>query len=142
MDLLLTPPTKPRELNEMQTSFLAELFTNGGDIDSALQHAGYKQGSKAHLIKTLRTEIIERAETMLAANSAKAASKLVGGMDLTVAEFAENPMLKFQVKTAESILDRVGVGKQEKLTVEGSMFHGVVLLPDKAPMQDITPEDV
>ena len=46
-------------------------------------------------------------------------------------------------KAAQTLLDRVGLGKQEKIDIEGKMLHGVVLMPAKKemPVVDIR-EDV
>jgi len=43
-----------------------------------------------------------------------------------------------RLKAAQTLLDRVGLGKQEKVEVEGKMLHGVVLMPAKKAMPTVT----
>ena len=38
------------------------------------------------------------------------------------------------------ILDRIGITKRQQVDVSGEIKHGIVLLPSKKPMVDITPE--
>ena len=44
-------------------------------------------------------------------------------------------------KAAQTLLDRVGLGKQEKIDVEGKLLHGVVLMPAKKEMPVVNVED-
>ena len=55
---LLANPKKKKELNEKQKVFVDALVTNGGNISSALQEAGYSESSRTHLMRTLSEEII------------------------------------------------------------------------------------
>jgi len=91
------------------------------------QVAGYSEGSIAWLKDRLADEIIERTKTVLAGQSLKAANKLVSLVDAVDIERGDD----LRMKAAESILNRVGLGKQETMNHNVSAVHGVVLLPPK-----------
>ena len=48
--------------------------------------------------------------------------------------------LELKYRAAGDILDRVGITKRQQVDVSGEIKHGIVLLPGKTPMVDITPE--
>ena len=67
-----------RNLTEQQQKFLDALSGEAqGDIKAALQVAGYKDTSYYAVVKSLRQEIIDTANTILAHSAPKAAKKLV-----------------------------------------------------------------
>ena len=103
-NLLPKPSKKKRELNERQLSFINALLDNGGNVSAALKETGYSKSSRNYLMKSLAEEIIERAQSVLAANS---------------------------IRAAESILNRVGVGRKDRVEHNVTALHGVVLLPSK-----------
>tara|TARA_R100000664_G_C2753168_1_gene140540 strand:- start:1236 stop:1667 length:432 start_codon:yes stop_codon:yes gene_type:complete len=125
---LLANPKKKKELNEKQKVFVDALVTNGGNISSALQEAGYSESSRTHLMRTLSEEIIERAQSVLAVNSVRAATNLVNAMD----DDGSLPRSDVRLKAAESVLNRVGVGRRDTVEHNVTALHGVVLLPSKA----------
>ena len=70
--------TKKRELTEKQQKFLDTLGSEArGDIKHALKVAGYEDTSYYAVVKSLRQEIIDTANTILAHSAPKAAAKLV-----------------------------------------------------------------
>ena len=75
----------------------------------------------------LADEIIDRTKTVLAGQSLKAANKLASLVDAP--DIARGDDLR--MKAAESILNRVGLGRQETLNHNVQAVHGVVLLPPK-----------
>ena len=81
---------------------------------------------------SLSDEIVDRAKNMLAANSVKAAAGLVQALD----DDGTIPRAELKIKAAESILNRVGVGKHDKIEHNVTALHGVVLLPSKAGQVD------
>lgn len=124
---LLAQNKKERELTDQQSRFLSLLFENGGNVRQAALDAGYSSGSVAWLKHSLAEEIVDRTKSLLATNALKAATRLVNTIDNPVPERGDE--LRF--RAAESLLNRVGVAKQETLNHNVQAIHGVVLLPPK-----------
>ena len=124
---LLAQKKKERQLTDQQSQLLALLFENGGNVRQAALDAGYSSGSVAWLKQSLAEEIVERTKSLLATNALKAATRLVNTIDNPVPERGDE--LRF--RAAESLLNRVGVAKQETLNHNVQAIHGVVLLPPK-----------
>ena len=129
------PATKNRKLTDKQERFLDELLSNGGHVKNAVAAAGYKEQSRSWLTRSLRDEIIERTRSMLATNSVKAANRIIEGLDAD-GTIPLNQM-DMRLKTAEYVLDRVGLGKKQQLEVEGQVMHGIVMLPSKDKPKEI-----
>lgn len=99
-------------MTEKQEKFLNALFNEAnGDFRKAMEAAGYAPTeSSARLIRSLKDQIIERAELMMAANAPKAVMSMVGVMD--------DPSAlgnKDRLAASKEILDRVGMVKTEKV---------------------------
>lgn len=111
----------------MQQSFLDHLVTCNGDTKRAADLAGYAEGSYTSVVKALKTEIIELAENILAQNAPKASLKLIEVMD------SSNPIPQANVRlqAAQTLLDRVGIGKTDKLDVNLQNSNGLFILPAK-----------
>jgi phage terminase small subunit len=124
---LLPHQHKKRELTAQQQSFLDLLFENGGHVTQAALDAGYSRGSVTWLKDTLSDEIIERTKHLLSANALKAANRVISTIDNQVPERGDD--LRF--RAAESLLNRVGLAKQETINHNVQAVHGVVLLPPK-----------
>jgi hypothetical protein len=75
---------------------------------------------------------------MLASSSVKAASRLMEGLDMN-GDIRANHM-EIRLKAANEILDRVGIGKKQDIAIQAEVIHGVVMLPAKKQMKDITPD--
>ena len=132
MNAYLPQSNKERELTEKQQKFLDCLIQTGGDPKYAAELAGYAEGSYFQVIKSLKNEIIELASHILAQSAPKAAIKLVQVLD------SDEPIPQANVKlqAAQTILDRTGLGKQDKLDVnvqsEGGAFF---ILPAKTVVE-------
>ena len=126
-NLLPKQRSKEREITPKEEQFLTNLFENGGNITDAAVKAGYSKGSTTWLRNNLADEIIRRTQNVLSMNAYKAASRLVTTIDNPVPERGD--VLRF--RPAESLLNRVGLGKQETTNVNVQDIHGVVLLPPK-----------
>ena len=124
---LLPQQRKERELTEQQQLFLTNLFENGGNPTQAALDAGYSQGSVAWLKRTLADEIIERTKDVLSLNAFRAANRLVSTIDNLTPERGDD----LRLRAGESLLNRVGVAKQEQINHNVQAIHGVVLLPPK-----------
>ena len=126
-----------RKLTEKQASFLDALFENGGKISEAMRTAGYNT-SRSKLMQSMREEIAARTKDYLAVNGVKAATRIVEGLDAD----GTTPLnqMDMRMKAAESILDRIGVSKKQTQEITGQVVHGVVLLPAKNELKDVTLE--
>ena len=125
---------KRKELTDKQKAFLSSLFETGGNIGLALDKSGYAKTSRSMVLKTLSDEILEAAKTEMAAHSITAINRVVEGMN----DVGEHPRAELRLKAAQTLLDRVGLGKQEKVEIEGKLLHGVVLMPSKKAMPIVT----
>ena len=116
-----------KELTIKQQSFLDNLMSCSGDAKKAAELAGYAEGSYTSVVKSLKTEIIELAESILAQSAPKAALKLVEVMD------SDNPIPQANVRlqAAQTLLDRVGIAKTDKLDVNLQNSNGLFILPAK-----------
>ena len=126
-NLLPKQRSKEREITPKEEQFLVNLFENGGNITDAAVKAGYSKGSTTWLRNNLADEIIRRTQNVLSINEYKAATRLVTTIDNPVPERGDD--LRF--RAAESLLNRVGLGKQETTNVNVQAVHGIVLLPPK-----------
>ena len=71
-----------KELTEQQQKFIDALFGEAnGSPKRAGEIAGYSPSSYSKVVKSLKDEILERAEYSLAFNSAKAVKGLVNALD-------------------------------------------------------------
>jgi len=127
MNLLPQQKQKDRQLTSQQSHFLELLFENGGQVTAAALDAGYSRGSAAWLKSSLSDEIIERTKQVLATNALKAANRVITTIDNPAPERGD----ELRLKAAESLLNRVGVAKQEQINHNVTAIHGVVLLPPK-----------
>mgnify|MGYP003110082940 CR=1 FL=1 len=128
MTMNLLPQTnKKRELTPQQEKFLDILFENGGRVTSAAVEAGYSQGSAAWLKSSLADEILERTKSLLSVNAIKAANRVINTIDGENIERHDD----LRLRAAESLLNRVGLAKQETINHNVQAVHGVVLLPPK-----------
>jgi len=119
-----------RELTEKQQAFLDHLVECQGDAKKAAELAGYSSHYH-HVVKTLKSEILELTQEILANSAPKAAFKLVEIME------SKKPIIQANNKltAAQTLLDRVGVGKVDKVDVTHNMNSGgIFLMPDKAPL--------
>ena len=127
MNLLPQQKQKDRQLTSQQNHFLELPFENGGQVTAAALDAGYSRGSAAWLKSSLSDEIIERTKQVLATNALKAANRVITTIDNPAPERGD----ELRLKAAESLLNRVGVAKQEQINHNVTAIHGVVLLPPK-----------
>lgn len=116
-----------KELTVQQTSFLDHLVQTGGDPKKAAELAGYAENSHYWLVKSLKSEIIELAEGILAISAPKAAMRLVQAMESDT----PIPQANIKLQAAQTILDRTGLGKKERLEVNNNVQGGLFILPAK-----------
>ena len=116
-----------KELTERQQTFLDCLVKTGGDPKQAAELAGYAPNGHYDLIKSLKHEIIEMASGILAGSAPRAALKLVQVMETN----DPMPQVSAKLQAAQAILDRTGLGKQERLDVNNNIQGGLFILPAK-----------
>ena len=128
-----------KELTVKQQDFLDSLIACGGDARKAAELAGYAPGSYTAVVKALKSEILDLAEGVLAVNAPKAALKLVQVMDSD----EPIPQANMRLQAAQTLLDRVGVSKKERLDVKVETPSGLFILPAKAPtnIEDVEYEE-
>lgn len=123
---LLPQKKKERELTENQKELLRITITDhGGDAVAAAKALGYSDPYRA--VKTVKHELIEMAEDIMAKNSVKAAMKVGEVMDSDIPIPGANEKLR----AAQTILDRTNP-KQEKVELSGEVTTGLIILPPKA----------
>ena len=120
------PETKDRKLTEKQEAFLGHLVDTGGNFKKSAELAGYS-GNHYQVIKSLKDEIVELAQNVLAREAPSAAFKLVEVMQTADAL----PQANVKLQAAQTILDRVGLGKQDRLEVNHNTGGGIFILPEK-----------
>ena len=138
-NFLPTNQDKKRKLTEQQETFLAALTTTAkGDINLALQEAGYSPTSKSKVIDSLKDEIVDVATKILAKSAPRASHKLV--------EILESddpiPQVNAKLQAAQTLLDRVGIAKRDKLDINHTVASGIFIIPQKEELIDVTAEDV
>ena len=116
-----------KELTTKQQLFLDNLVEAGGDPKKAAEIAGYAPNTHWQVTQSLKTEIIDLATTILARSAPKAALKLVKVME------SEDPVPQANVRlqAAQTILDRVGLGKTDRVDVTHNVQGGLFILPAK-----------
>ena len=125
--------TQKKELTEKQEIFVDELMSNGGNVSQAMTLAGYKPNSRQWLIRSVKDEIVHRTEHLLALNSVRAAQRIISTID----DDGTEPRSEIRLKAAESVLNRVGLGKKDTVQHNVTAIHGVVLLPSKKQPQEV-----
>ena len=119
-----------RKLTEKQQSFLDYLIETDGNPKKAAELAGYS-GNHYQIIQTLREEIVDLASDVLAHSAPQAAFKLIEVMTSDDAI----PQVNTKLRAAQTILDRVGVSKKERLDINHNVNGGIFVLPEKKPIE-------
>ena len=130
MNILAQKP-KSAKITDKEEQFLSNLFKNGGSVTAAATDAGYSAGSVTWLRNKLADEIIKRSKNLLATASVKATNKLIEMINTPEVVRGDD----IRLKAAESLLNRVGLGKEETHNHNVQALHGVVLLPPKKGME-------
>lgn len=129
-------PSTKRNLTEKQEDFLNNLIETQGDLKLSAELAGYS-GNHYQVIKSLRHEIVDLASNILAKEAPKAAFKLIEVMDSD----ESIPQANTKLQAAQTILDRVGISKTERLKVDHNVTGGIFILPEKKTI-DIEAEEI
>ena len=128
-----------RKLTEQQQTFLSTLATSAkGDINKALDIAGYKETSYYNVINNLKEEIVDVATKILAKSAPQASQKLVEILNSD----DPIPQVNAKLQAAQTLLDRVGVAKRDKIDVMHTASGGIFLIPEKEKLIDGKAEEV
>ena len=120
--------TQKKSLTDSQEKFLDVLFGEAkGNPKKAGELAGYSEHSYPKVVRSLKSEIVSRAEGYLATHSAKAATKMVDMLE----EDGTTPHAAIRLEAAKQILDRIGIAKKEKIDINMKAVHGLFILPAK-----------
>ena len=113
-------------LTDKQQTFLDALFGEAqGDPKIAGEIAGYADYHQP--LKSLKDEIIDRAEKLLAAFAPRASMGMINALQ----EDGSTPGASIRMEAAKQILDRVGLAKREKVDINAKVAHGIFILPPK-----------
>ena len=126
-----------KQLTEKQQKFLDYLIETNGNPKEAAEMAGYS-GNHYQVVKSLKNEIIDLATDVLAHSAPEAAFKLVDIMQTD----RPIPQIANKLQAAQTILDRVGVTKKERLEVNHNTSGGVFILPAKKDVNTIIEAEV
>ena len=124
--------TSNRKLTEKQESFLNHLIETKGNLKLSAELAGYS-GNHYQVIQSLKKEIVDLASDVLAKEAPSAAFKLVEVLETN----KPMPQANVKLQAAQTIHDRVGLGKKERLDVNHNVQGGIFILPEKETI-DIT----
>ena len=115
-----------RKLTDKQQSFLNNLIETKGDLKLSAELAGYS-GNHYQVLKSLKEEVVDLAQNVLAREAPKAAFKLV---EVMTSEDSI-PQANVKIQAAQTILDRVGLGKHDRVDVNHNVNGGIFILPEK-----------
>jgi len=115
-----------RNLTDKQKSFLDNLVATEGDFKKSAELAGYS-GNHYQVLKSLKEEVVDLASDVLARSAPKAAFKLIEMIDSN----KPIPQASQKLHAAQTILDRVGVAKTDRVQVDHNVQGGIFILPEK-----------
>ena len=117
--------TPKKSLTDSQEKFLDALFGEArGNPKKAGELAGYSEHSYPKVLRSLKQEIVSRAENYLAVHSAKAATKIVDMLE----EDGTTPHANIRMEAAKQILDRIGITKKEQVDINMKAMHGIFIV--------------
>ena len=119
-------PEKKRNLTEKQQAFLNNLVETGGDFKKSAELAGYS-GNHYQILKSLKSEVVDIASDVLAREAPTAAFKLIEIMNSN----KPVPQANNKLAAAQTILDRAGVVKTDKVDINHNVSGGIFILPEK-----------
>ena len=119
-------PEKKKNLTEKQESFLNHLIDTGGDFKKSAELAGYS-GNHYQILKSLKNEVVDLASDVLAREAPTAAFKIIEVLQSN----KPIPQANYKLQAAQTILDRVGVSKTDRVEVNHTASGGIFILPEK-----------
>lgn len=131
---LTTVSDEPVGLTPKEELFLEVLFAEAnGDMTLAMELAGFsKTTSKQQLASKLKEEILESSKTYLASSAPLAVMSIIN-----VLNDPTHPGAKNRISASKEVLDRIGVVKEEKKTIDVNN-RVMFVLPAKEEPQLLT----
>ena len=123
---LLDSLNRKKELTVKLQSFLDHLVETNGDAKKSAELAGYS-GNHYQVLKALKNEVLELTTEVLAQSAPQAAFKLLDIMNSD----APIPQANNKLQAAQTILDRVGIAKTERLDINHKVAGGIFIMPEK-----------
>tara|TARA_R100000935_G_scaffold51355_1_gene77771 strand:+ start:221 stop:640 length:420 start_codon:yes stop_codon:yes gene_type:complete len=120
------PEKKDKNLTEKQQSFLNHLIETQGDFKKSAELAGYS-GNHYQILKSLKNEVVDLASDVLAREAPTAAFKIIEVLQSN----KPIPQANYKLQAAQTILDRVGVSKTDRVEVNHTASGGIFILPEK-----------
>ena len=117
---------KDRNLTDKQQSFLNHLVETNGDFKKSAELAGYS-GNHYQVLKSLREEVVDLASDVLAREAPQAAFKIIE----VLKSDKPIPQANNKLQAAQTILDRVGLAKSDRVQVDHNVPGGIFILPEK-----------
>jgi hypothetical protein len=115
------------ELTSKQQDYLTALFGEAKGVHKdALRIAGYSETSGPDVVRSLKAEIIDLAEQILAKGAPVAAFTLIDAA-AGEGEFISN----IRLDAAKQVLDRIGLGRKERMDLKVDSPNGIFILPSK-----------
>ena len=124
-----------RKLTDKQQSFLNNLIETKGDLKLSAELAGYS-GNHYQVLQSLKEEVVDLAQNVLAREAPTAAFKIIE----VLKSDRPIPQANYKLQAAQTILDRVGVSKTDRIDVNHNTGGGIFILPEKKAI-DITDGD-
>jgi len=121
---------KDKKLTEKQQKFLDAILETNGDIAEAGKLAGYS-GNYHQVLKSLKEEVIDLASDVLARSAPQAAFKLLEVLNSN----KPIPQANNKLQAAQTILDRVGLARTDRVQVDHNVSGGIFILPEKETIE-------
>ena len=118
-----------RALTERQEHFLALVERYDGNIQRAYEESNYKI-RKSLVISQLKKELLEMTELMLVEEAPNSVNKLLEIRDSEVSI----PNVASKLDASKTILDRVGIGKKDRLEIDNKVSGGLFIIPAKGQL--------
>ena len=97
-----------------------------GDFKKSAELAGYS-GNHYQVLKSLREEVVDLASDVLAREAPQAAFKIIEVLKSN----KPIPQANYKLQAAQTVLDRVGVAKTDRIQVDHNATGGIFILPEK-----------
>jgi hypothetical protein len=119
-----------KHFTEKQEEFLTLLEENNLDIRKAFELSSYVNFQNA--VRPLKNEILEMTELLMVEEGVNSVRKIVEirDSDETI------PNVAAKLDASKTILDRIGLGKKDKLEISTEENSGLFILPLKGSTDD------
>lgn len=130
------------DLTPKQELYLSYLFDydseTRGDSLASCEAAGFSRDYHPQLLKRLRDEIRNRTLDQVTSKAPKAVMQLEASLN----EDGSTPRGELRLRAAESILDRMGVGKQQSMDITSNdeSISPLFILPGKNEDVEVDPD--